>query len=93
MNPAILLALACGWGQYPALDQYGNETCLQAQTGEVRRIEGRLSDCPTGTMPRLTPQGSACVQKDTGQSFYGTRRECPNGTARGLDQYGNRSCK
>jgi hypothetical protein len=82
----MLIALACGWGQYPALDAYGNETCVQAQTGQVRQMEGRLSDCPTGTMPRLTERGSACVQKDTGQPYYDTRRQCPNGTARGLDQ-------
>ena len=93
MSPAILLALACGWGQQPMLGQFGNSTCVQTQTGEVRQIEGRLSDCPTGTMPRLTPQGSACIQKDTGQSYYDTRRECPNGTAPGLDEYGNRVCR
>jgi len=63
MNP-ILLALACGFGQYPALDGDGNETCVQAQTGEIRRIEGDLSHCPTGTMPLLTERGAACVQKD-----------------------------
>lgn len=93
MNTATLIALACGWGQYPALDQYGNEACIQAHTGEIRRIEGRLSDCPTGSMPRLTPQGSACVQKDTGQNYYNTHRECPIGTVRALDWEGNRVCR
>ena len=75
------------------LDAYGNSTCVQAQTGEVRKIEGRLSDCPTGMMPRLTQQGSACVQKDTGRPYFDTAHECPNGTVRGLDMYGNNVCK
>jgi hypothetical protein len=71
------------------VDQYGNSTCVQAQTGEVRQIEGSLTDCPTGMMPRLTVQGPACVQKDTGQSYYDTRRVYPSGTARMIDQWGN----
>lgn len=89
---AVLATLTCGYGQYPALDGYGNETCVQSKTGEVRRIEGSLADCPTGTLPRLTARGSACVQKDTGQPYYDIERECPNGTAPGLDQWGNRAC-
>ncbi|MFM2006580.1 MAG: hypothetical protein RLZZ09_2235 [Pseudomonadota bacterium] len=92
MNP-ILIALACGWGQQPMLDAYGNATCVQAQTGEVRRIEGRLSDCPTGTLPLLTERGPACVQKDLAQPYYDIRRECPNGTARALDDQGNGVCR
>jgi hypothetical protein len=92
MNP-ILIALACGGRQQPMLDVNGNATCVQAQTGEVRRIEGRLSDCPTGALPLLTERGSACVQKDTGQPYYNTRRQCPNGAARGLDSWGNPLCR
>jgi hypothetical protein len=91
MKP-VLIALACGWGQQPMLDHYGNSTCVQAQTGEVRRVEGGLSDCPTGMVPRLTPQGPACVQKDTGQPYFNQTGTCPIGTARGLDRYGNRAC-
>lgn len=88
-----LAALTCGFGQYPALDQYGNETCVQSQTGEIRRIEGNLSECPTGSISRLTARGSACVQKDTGRPYYDIQHECPNGTARMLDQWGNRVCR
>lgn len=89
---AVLATLTCGYGQYPILDGYGNETCVQSQTGEVRRIEGNLSECPTGSMPRLTARGSACVQKDTGRAYYNIQHECPNGTVRMLDQFGNEFC-
>ena len=92
MKP-LLVALACGWGQQPMLDAYGNSTCVQAATGETRKVEGRISDCPTGMMPRLTPQGPACVHKDTAQPYFNQTDSCPNGTARGLDQYGNRMCR
>jgi hypothetical protein len=91
MKP-VLIALACGWGQQPMLDAYGNSTCVQAQTGEVRKVEGSLADCPTGMIPLLTPQGPACVQKDTAQHYFNQTGSCPNGTARGLDRYGNRTC-
>lgn len=93
-NTVILaMAMSCGWGQQPMLDAYGNSTCVQAATGEVRKVEGRLSDCPTGMMPLLTQYGPACVQKDTAKSYFNTTGSCPNGTARGLDQYGNRGCR
>ena len=74
------------------LDSYGNSTCVQAQTGEIRRIEGDLHPCPTGTLPLLTERGAACVQKDSGQPYYDTQKQCPNGTARMLDQWGNWVC-
>ena len=91
MIAELTLAMACGWGQQPMLDAYGNSTCVQA--GETRKIEGRLSDCPNGMIPLLTQYGPACVQKDTAQPYFNTTGSCPNGTARGLDQYGNRVCR
>jgi hypothetical protein len=91
----MTLALAvtsCGWGQQPMLDAYGNSTCVQAQTGESRKVDGSLADCPTGMIPLLTQYGPACVQKDTAQPYFNQTGSCPNGTARGLDRYGNRAC-
>ena len=44
-NPGILVALACGWGQYPALDEYGNEACIEAKTviPNVSRADYRIA--------------------------------------------------
>lgn len=37
MKP-LLVALACGWGQQPMLDPYGNSTCVQAARGNPEAI-------------------------------------------------------
>ncbi|MDD2770537.1 MAG: hypothetical protein PHT19_17615 [Methylococcus sp.] len=92
MTALALASIVCGFGQIPTLDAYGNETCRDVQTGQIRHIEGGLSDCPMGTTPRLTNRGPACVQKDTGQPYFDERRECPLGTVPRLDEKGNRVC-
>lgn len=97
MTPFMILALApiaCGWGQVERLDQYGNSTCVQAQTGEVRRIENNTGGpCPGGSYPRSQPNGSTgCTMPSAGKTFYPDRAECPAGTVRMLDVYGNEVC-
>lgn len=90
MKP-LILALVCGFGQHLNLDPYGNETCVYNDTGEAQRISGGLSHCPTGSMPLLTDQGPACVQKDSGVRYFSVP-PCPNGTAPRLDRFGNWVC-
>lgn len=98
MSASLLLALApivCGWGQIEKLDAYGNSTCVQVETGHVRRIESNTGGpCPGGSYPRLQPNGSTgCTMPSTDQTYYPDRGVCPNGTARLLDQYGNEVCR
>jgi hypothetical protein len=96
MNTFIVLALApviCGFGQVERLDQFGNSTCVQVETGEVRRIESNTGGpCPGGSYPNATVRGSGCTMPSSGQTFYPERAECPNGTARMLDRWGNPTC-
>ena len=94
----MILALApvvCGFGQVERLDAYGNSTCVQTQTGEVRRIESStVGPCPNGSYPRLQPNGSTgCTMPSAGRTYYPDRAECPAGTARMLDGFGNEVCR
>lgn len=89
---AVMAPIICGNGQIEHLDVYGNSTCIQVETGQVRSIQSNTGGpCAGGAYPNATIRGAGCTQS-SGQTFYRELGECPNGTARMLDRWGNPSC-
>ena len=93
MNAVLVLAaVVCGFGQVERLDQYGNSTCVQVETGDIRRIESNTGGpCPGGAYPNATVRGSGCTQPGVG-TYYRENGECPQGAARMMDRWGNPAC-
>lgn len=91
----IAPALACPVGSRPAVDNWGNQTCVNVFSGQTVTITAPSNGgCPVGTHPFVDNWGNpVCQSFQNGSRYYDTSKGCPIGTHPFVDNWGNPVCQ